>query len=331
MTINQQAIDEKVRELLGYTEKDEEGDFGLGRPPPLVDVYSSRSGTPFSTPTVRRLLTPKQEQSLISRLYVVKKRPNLDESTFSNNVSRRMINPHSAKLAHGLEPIDVRTSKLIRAKERRMEKLVQDRVSEEDKHLTGQPEINPTSRRIAERLAPEDRVRMVEARRKILMEEARLRETENCWFRPSVNFSVNHHSTETVTDRLSRDAATRKAKQEKNERERVAKEISECKSPEITNVAKNIFRDLSVPPVHQRLYPPPASDRGVSVPRRRARSTEIFSGTSRNPPVYSYHDFLSSFQPDDYSPYPIQPVTRVAPRQSTNQDLSAIFSFTKKR
>ena len=266
---NAANIEQQVRQLIGLTGRDD--DFGL-RPPPLVDVYSSRAGTPFSTPTesARRLLTPKQEQSLIARLHEPRKRAAAPPDSVAPGFT---MNAHSAKLAQGLEPIEVRTAKLIRARERRMEKLVEEKLNVEKKEVTGQPLINPTSRRIAERLTPEERSRIVEARRKILIQEARERQEEDCWFRPKL---INHCSMaarENVTDRLSRDAETRRAKQAQAEREKFQRETALVKPPEITSMAKSFFlkNDVSV---HERLS-------------SRPRSRSVASA------VVSYKDFTS--------------------------------------
>lgn len=336
-------MDQKVRELLGFNKEEEEDNtFGLGRrltrrPPPLVDVYSSRSCSPFLTPNtaVRRVLTPREEQSLIDRLYCKDKKESTSSTPVCSDKTRRhrMINAHSAQLTEGLEPIELRAAKLIRARERRMEQLAFKKSQNEDENITGKPVINATSRRIAERLSPEDRARLVEARRRILLEEARLREQEHCVFQPVTNNSSRANkdvensagcpssssSSLNVTLRLSRDAEARKRKQELNEKERVVKEMAQCKeTPEITKVAKSLFRDLSVPPVHHRLFPATRSRRSTSM------SAPVCAGRM----VYSYTEFFSTF--DD--PYPIQPVSRAAAvrRGTHHQDLSEIFSFTTK-
>ena len=342
-------MDQKVRELLGFNKEEEEDNtFGLGRrltrrPPPLVDVYSSRSCSPFSTPStaVRRVLTPREEQCLIDRLYCKDKKESTSSPPVCSDKTKRrhrMINAHSAQLTEGLEPIELRAAKLIRARERRMEQLAFKKSQNEDENITGKPVINATSRRIAERLSPEDRARLVEARRRILLEEARLREQEHCVFQPVTTKSsrssrrTNKHveksagcssslsSCLNVTLRLSRDAEARKRKQELNEKERVVKEMAQCKeTPEITKVAKSLFRDLSVPSVHHRLFPT----------TRSRRSTSMSAPVAAGRMVYSYSEFFSAF--DD--PYPIQPVSRATDvRRGTHyQDLSEIFSFTTKQ
>ena len=241
-----------MRELLG-----DDYSFHDARPPPLVDVFS-RIHTPaiesaVASPHPRRL-TPRQTRALVERLSVVKNRavsPPVEAKKMES-----LMNPKSAHLAQGLEPINVRAPKLLKAKERRLERLVELQISEERKSMTAQPAINQKSHEIAQRLTPARRQEIVDERKRILLEETK----ENCSFQPTINAASDRFASRrnsfSVTDRLLRDTEMRKQKHERLVELRERELMADCRAaPEISDVAKSFFAEGSVAPVHERLYP----------------------------------------------------------------------------
>ena len=194
------------------------------------------------------------------------------------------MNPKSAEMAQGLERIDLRAPKLLKAKERRLERLAEQRRSEEDKSVTGQPTINQKSREIAERLTPARRKQIVEQRRQLLLQEA-AREKENCSFKPKIDSNsdrvASRRNSFSVTHRLLRDVEMRKHKHERLVELRERELMADCRDvPEISHVGKSFFVDA---PVHERLFPrsPPreeaASTRSKSVGAPVSRTAMPFS------------------------------------------------------
>jgi hypothetical protein len=211
------------------------------------------------TPPVPRARTPNpvprlskdQEKNLINRLYRSRSKPPV---VVTDSVpARSYLSAKSQSLTRGLEPIDVRTTKLIEARQKRLDKLTAQKAEEEQRTATGHPTINERSRMIAERLTPERRQQIVEQRRKLLIEESIQREKENCVFHPTINREVRRSSF-SVTDRLLRDVEGRKQRQAVLQAERERQELAEVRPvPEISNLAKSLI--LKDSHVHDRLYP----------------------------------------------------------------------------
>jgi len=249
-----ELLESKVLELL----EEETG----GPMPPLVE-RSTLVYTPApSQVSGPRKLSRQQESALVNRLYQPRRQvPVLPPPQTS---TPKYMSAKSAELTRGLEPINLRSDKLIEARQRRLERMQLERQAEERKVATGQPTISEKSRMIAERLTPERRQQMVELRRAILMQEAIEREKENCVFHPVIN-PVKRRGSFSVTDRLVRDADGRRERQLQLQAERERLEVSELReTPEITSKGKMMLGGH----VHERLYPrsPP---RSKSVERTR--------------------------------------------------------------
>ena len=244
-----ELVESKVRELLGENE-----DFSESLVvPPLVDVHSSIYTPPIvraPEPVVRKL-SHQQETNLIQRLYQPARRA---ASVARPPTPGRLMNPRSAELAQGLEPINQRAPKLIAAKQKRIERLVAEKSLQEVESVTGQPVINPKSRVIADRLTPERRQQIVDQRRDILIREAQQRESHP--FHPTIMTSRARTRRGSVTERLVRDAEGRKHRMAQLEAEREKEIMAECKQvPDISILAKSMFKDTA--PVYDRLYRSP--------------------------------------------------------------------------
>lgn len=256
-----ELLESKVRELLGESATEDSIPplmevSGIYTPPVLPGstgrAHSRSPAMPVVRPPTPRRLTAKQESDLVNRLYCPK--PVIQVPPIPSQSSKpalaRLMNPRSAKLAEGLEPIDQRTDKLVRAREKRLERLVAEKETEQAKLITGQPVINMRSRSIAERLTPERRQAIVEQRRQILVKEAQERENQHLTFHP--NIGNQQRGIFSVTERLTRDAVGRRTRAASREAARVQELVADCKAtPDISLLAKSMSLGA---PVHRRLY-----------------------------------------------------------------------------
>ena len=257
-----ELLESKVAELLGESFEESEA------VPPLVESRTSAVYTPSippprrpsvvhsarSSPPIPRL-SREQESNLINRLYRSSSKP---PAVASQPQTPSFMNAKSVALTRGLEPITLRADKLIEARQRRMEQLSAEKAEEERRSVRGYPAINEKSRIIAQRLTPDRRQEIVEQRRQLLIDQSIQREKENCVFRPNINPSIRR-SAFYVTDRLVRDAESRKQRHAVLQAEREKELLAEVKPvPEISELAKSMFRD-----------PRP------SPPRPRSKSTDV--------------------------------------------------------
>ena len=252
------TLEDKIRSLLD--EGDDNDSFFFDhtrpastRPPPLIDIYTRSPSVSLTTGSPK--LTPRQTKALLARLCAAPK-PAPPAPLPSAPV--RLMNPNSVRMTEGLEPIRVRAAKLLKAKERNREQQLREKETSERDSLTARPLINERSRQIAERLSPVERERIVAQRKQILLDEAREKENADCRFQPRINPSSARRVNESVSvvDRLVQDVEARRLRNERQQREWEEIAMAECRdTPEISNVAKSMFRDGSVAPVHQRLYP----------------------------------------------------------------------------
>jgi hypothetical protein len=299
-----ELVESKVRELLGEAE-----DFGESLVvPPLVDVHSSIYTPPIVRalePVVRKL-SHQQESNLIQRLYQPARRA---ASAARPPTPGRLMNPRSAELTQGLEPINQRAPKLIAAKQKRIERLVAEKSLQEVESVTGQPVINPKSRVIADRLTPERRQEIVDQRREILIREAQQRESHP--FHPVIMTARARNRRGSVTERLVRDAEGRKHRMAQLEAEREREIMSECKQvPDISVLAKSMFKDPA--PVYDRLY---------RFPDRSLYSENLPSQT-----VVPFDDYWSKKSVSRPVAAAVQPLAQ----SNRRLDLSDIFS-TRRR
>ena len=314
-------VDEKVKELLDDDSLDEFFTSAIyPRPlsvPPLIDVSNKR-------------LSPSEEQELISRLTKPTPPPRLfpDESVVG---PRRFMSKKSIQLTQGLESIEKRAVKLARAHQRRIEQLVQQKENEEAENMFGKPRINPTSRRIAEKSSFMDRQIALEERRRILEEEARKTEMEECVFRPKINPKSSAAASRrnatlnnsNVIDRLTRDAEMRQSR-----KLQVVKDRDESfASYRINSVRRTDF--ANGPSVFERLYP---RSNSLPPPPTSPRAT-------RPTPVAPVIPFSQYMQYDD--PFKSVNMSRLLPANSSTSppptsrlnklDLSSIFALTRGR
>lgn len=334
------SIEDKVRMLLDEV-ADEDSCFIIPTPfisrpsstlpPPLLNVAVedtfANSFMSVRAPERRRVLSARQTSDLLNRLYQVKTTP--VEQPSAPPPQRTLMNPNSIRMTRGLEPIDVRSSKLVKAREKRLEQLVREKEMAERSAVTGHPEINCRSREIALRLTPEARQRIVEERKRILLEEQQMK--ENYEFRPKINpisYRVaqrRNFNSPSVVDRLVRDVDARK---ERHERDRVQHDrivLAACRPvPFITPAAKSIFSKTTVPPVHQRLYPrPPQNEEpedvntSFVVPEPPVRRSSFVANS------VSFSEFLHG--------YPRVSQESVFPNPSSHAtNLSGVFALTRR-
>lgn len=251
------TLDEKVRLLL---DEEELVDFHPQPPPPLVDITTRvNSVSPeqsFSNKQTR--LSPQAEARLVARLHAVKR--DLPVRQPVSDPPRSLMNPRSALLARDLEPLATRSSKLLVAKARRLKEQAQAKEVSEGKASQVLPEINPLSRRLADRLTPAERQLVADEKRRILVREAKLRDQQECRFRPETNprRPSRFPNQGDVVGRMTRDAQARRTRLDMETKAREAEILAECRqTPSITPLAKSMVRDTNS--VHDRLYPRSAS------------------------------------------------------------------------
>ena len=320
-------VDEKVKELLDDDSIDEFFRSAIYTRPPSVP--------PLMDMAVQKRLSPSEEQDLISRLTKRSPSPKISDPSFAN--PRRFMSKKSIELTQGLESIEKRALKLAKAHQRRIEQLVQEKENEEALKMFGKPRINPTSRRLAEKSSFVDRQLALQERRRILEEEARRDELQECVFRPRINPKSAAAAARrnaagnnvNVIDRLTRDAELRQSRRVQIARDKEQEEL--VVQPKITHAARQIFSSRT-PSVFERLYPsslppPPSSPKSArpvssAIPYSQFMQYSVFEdpynsvNMSQIPPRISRQpDFVPSTSP------PLRPLKQL--------DLSSIFALTR--
>jgi hypothetical protein len=353
-----ELLESKVMELLSESdvtgipplvESRATNSSGIYTPAPVEQAPKNRSRTPNPVPR----LTRDQEKNLINRLYRSSSKPPVAVAPATVQVPlRSTLSARSQALTRDLEPIDVRSTKLIQARQKRLEKLTAEKAEEEKRAATGYPTINERSRIIAERLTPERRQEIVDQRRKLLMEESIQRERENCVFHPTINRGVRRSSF-SVTDRLVRDVEGRKQRHARLEAEREREILSQVRPvPEISDMARSMI--LRESQVHDRLsrssntpepvrvvsfndwygrHDPPPNERKLQTPNTSYLVTRPHSPPTQTPKA-SYHipqvkaaEATLPLSPRAQTPNRSYLVPRVKPGETTRRlDLSMIFS-----
>jgi len=326
-------VDEKVKELLDDDSIDEFFRSAIyARPPsvpPLMDIGAKR-------------LSPSEEQDLISRLTKRSPPPQLGIDTSSLAGPRRFMSKKSRELTQGLESIEKRALRLAEAHQRRIEQLVQEKENEEALKMFGKPRINPTSRRLAEKSSFTERQIALEQRRRILEEEARREELQECVFHPKINPKSAAAAARrnaagnnvNVIDRLTRDAELRQSRRLELAKQRDVEE--ETLQPKITPVARQVFSSREVPSVFERLYPrssslppPPTSPRRTTVQPKVIPYTQFMQSTAYDDPFSSVNMSHIPRLSKNHLDLPLASPPTPPLRPLKQLDLSSIFALTR--
>jgi len=326
--LEKSVVDEKVKELLD--DKTFMRSLVLSSPPPLLNLSS----------TMDRKLTLFEEEKLVERLT---RKPESTDKCLPPDPQPRM-SKKSMELARGLESIADRSSKIVKARERRIAQLLEEKEREEKIHQTGFPKINAQSRKIAERISYTDREALYEHRRRQVEFEARDREISECLFHPRINEKSilaasrrNIGENYNVVDRLTRDAEHRQSRKEFLLAAAAADIPARQNHPDISRMGRSFLsQSRDVPSVHERLYQSATKKRSTmsAAPLDVIKFSDYVSGNSQS--VFR----LSLPRPIPITPRMVQPpptphVFRPfedhVPRnhESKNLDLSSIFALTK--
>ena len=171
-------------------------------PPPLLEKRLPRPSASAQKAVISRLLRPK-----------------IQVPAPAPSPAHTLVNPRSAELAKGLEPIASRYPKLLAAQQRRLAQLME--AKEQASVNTFTPRLCETSRVLAQKSDAKTRILLAESKFQKIVREIQMR--DHCSFHPKT--SITSIDPSTVVKRMMMDSADRQQRQRERELAKILEKI----------------------------------------------------------------------------------------------------------